>query len=61
AVDGERALFMVTGYSEEALIMVLGLPKIVGIDVIKYARMNQITVPFLIFTARVFWEQMCWA
>ncbi|MCP3427698.1 response regulator transcription factor [Opacimonas viscosa] len=57
ADDGERAQFLLTEYSYDAVIMDLGLPKIEGIDVIKYARKKQITVPILILTARDNWEQ----
>jgi two-component system response regulator PhoP len=57
ADDGERAQFLLSEYGYDAVIMDLGLPKIEGIDVIKYARKKNITVPILILTARDNWEQ----
>lgn len=57
ADDGEKAQFLLTEYTYDAVLLDLGLPKIDGVGVLKFARAQGITTPVIILTARDTWEQ----
>lgn len=57
ADDGEKAQFLLTEYTYDAVLLDLGLPKVDGVGVLKFARAQSITTPVIILTARDTWEQ----
>ena len=57
ADDGEKAQYLLTEYTYDVIILDLGLPKVDGISVLKFARKNSINSPVCILTARDTWEQ----
>ena len=54
---GEKAQFLLNEYTYDAILLDLGLPKIDGVSVLKFARAKGISTPVLILTARDTWEQ----
>lgn len=57
ADDGEKAQFLLTEYTYDAVLLDLGLPKVDGVGVLKFARAQGIATPVIILTARDTWEQ----
>lgn len=57
ADDGEKAQFLLNEYTYDVILLDLGLPKIDGVSVLKFARAQGISTPVLILTARDTWEQ----
>ena len=57
ADDGEKAQYLLKEYTYDAVLLDLGLPKVDGISVLKFARENDINTPVCILTARDTWEQ----
>ena len=50
ADDGEKAQFLLNEYTYDAILLDLGLPKIDGVSVLKFARAKGISTPVLILT-----------
>lgn len=57
ADDGEKAQYLLKEYAYDAVVLDLGIPKVDGISVLKFARENDINTPVCILTARDTWEQ----
>lgn len=57
ADDGEKAQYLLKEYAYDAVVLDLGIPKVDGISVLKFARENDIKTPVCILTARDTWEQ----
>ena len=57
ATDGERADFLVSTESYDAVILDLGLPKIDGLTLLERWRAAGIAVPVLVLTARGSWSE----
>ncbi len=57
ADDGEKAQYLLKEYTYDAVVLDLGIPKVDGISVLKFARENDINTPVCILTARDTWEQ----
>src|SRR5688500_10064634 len=57
AADGERADFLVSTETYDAVILDLGLPKIDGLTLLERWRAAGIAVPVLILTARGSWSE----
>ena len=57
ADDGERAQYQLTEYNYDLAIVDIGLPKINGLDVIRWARQRGITSPIIVLTARERWQE----
>lgn len=56
SADGEEGLFLGSEYPYDVAVIDLGLPKLSGIEVIKWLREKNITFPILILTARGRWQ-----
>ena len=56
AADGEDGLHQAREYPVDLAIVDLGLPKLVGIDVVKRLRAAGRSLPILILTARGSWQ-----
>lgn len=54
--DGESGLFHLQEYPLDLAVVDLGLPKLDGIELIKRARKDGVTIPILILTARERWQ-----
>jgi two-component system OmpR family response regulator len=57
AADGERADFLVSTETYDAVILDLGLPRIDGLTLLERWRAGGITVPVLVLTARGSWSE----
>ncbi len=57
ADNGERAQYQLTEYNYDLAIVDIGLPKINGLDVIRWARQQGISSPILVLTARERWQE----
>ncbi|HUR83480.1 MAG TPA: response regulator transcription factor [Thermoanaerobaculia bacterium] len=57
AADGERADFLVTTETYDAIILDLGLPRIDGLTLLERWRSAGIAVPVLVLTARGSWSE----
>lgn len=57
ADNGERAQYQLTEYNYDLAIVDIGLPKINGLDVIRWARQRGITSPIIVLTARERWQE----
>ena len=56
AIDGEEGRYLATEYQYDVAIVDLGLPKLNGIELIRYLRHQNIRFPVLILTARGHWQ-----
>lgn len=56
AFDGQEGLFQGQEYDYDLAIVDIGLPKMNGDDVVKTLRLQQITFPILMLTARSSWQ-----
>ena len=54
--DGEEGQYLATEYEFDLMIIDLGLPKVSGMEIIKYLRNESIHTPILILTARDHWQ-----
>jgi two-component system, OmpR family, copper resistance phosphate regulon response regulator CusR len=52
ASDGEKAETMIDGFNYDLLILDLNLPRVDGLEVLKYARTRKASLPILILSAR---------
>src|SRR5687767_15223171 len=57
ATDGERADFLVSTETYDAVILDLGLPRIDGLTLLERWRAGGIAVPVLVLTARGSWSE----
>jgi two-component system, OmpR family, response regulator len=57
AADGERADFLVSTETYDAVILDLGLPRVDGLTLLERWRAAGITVPVLVLTARGSWSE----
>ncbi|MCP4287742.1 MAG: response regulator transcription factor [Gammaproteobacteria bacterium] len=56
ATDGEEGLYYLRDYPLDLAVVDIGLPKMSGIEVIRQARSEGLTLPVLILTARGNWQ-----
>jgi len=56
AADGEEGLYYLLEYPLDLAVVDIGLPKLTGIEVIRKARAQGLTLPILILTARGNWQ-----
>ena len=56
AADGEEGLYYLREYPLDLAVVDVGLPKLTGIEVIRQARAEGLTLPVLILTARGNWQ-----
>jgi two-component system response regulator PhoP len=57
ADDGQKAEFLLKEYPYDLAIIDIGLPIIDGLTVVRNARKNDVSCPFLILTARDRWQE----
>ena len=56
AADGEEGLFYLREYPLDLAVVDIGLPKLTGVEVVRQARADGLTLPILILTARGSWQ-----
>lgn len=56
AEDGEEGRYFATEFHYDVAVIDLGLPKLNGIDLVRYLRSQDINYPILILTARGHWQ-----
>jgi two-component system response regulator PhoP len=57
ADDGQKAEFLLNEYPYDLAVIDIGLPIIDGLTVVRNARKNDVSCPFLILTARDRWQE----